>query len=61
MTRCIVIMNHADSFINIEADSIIEKDMFLLAMQGGKVAGVFDKGCVCAMYLTEKTGGKQNG
>ena len=61
MKRCIVILNHADSFINIEADSIVEKDTFLLAMQDGKVVGAFDKGCVCAMYLTEKTGGKQNG
>lgn len=61
MKRCIVILNHADSFINIEADSITEKDTFLLAMQDDKVVGTFDKGCVCAMYLTEKTGGKQNG
>ena len=61
MKRCIVILNHADSFINIEADSIDEKDTFLIAVQSGKIAGVFDKGCVCAMYLTEKTGGKQNG
>lgn len=61
MKRCIVVLNHADSFINIEADIIDEKDTFLLAMQGGKVVGAFDKGRVCAMYLTEKTGGKQNG
>lgn len=56
MTRCIVIMNHADSFINIEADGIEEKDSFLLATLGSKTVGVFDKGCVCGMYLTEKTG-----
>lgn len=56
MKHCIVILNHADSFINLEADHIENKDTFFFALQGNNVVGVFDKGCVVGMYLTEKTG-----
>lgn len=56
MKRCIVILNHADSFINLEADRIEDKDTFFIALQGDNVVGVFDKGCVVGMYLTEKIG-----
>ena len=54
MKRCVVYMNNHDGFINLEADRMTESDEFFIVLNGKEIVGVFDKGCILAIYLSEK-------
>jgi hypothetical protein len=58
MTKLIVIYREGDapSYVNINADSIINKDGFMFAYAGHELVGAFDMGVVDMVYLSEEGG-----
>jgi hypothetical protein len=52
MTRCYI--EKRDGYQNIPADRIEESGDYFIVMRGEKVVGVFDKGVVMSIVLTEK-------
>jgi hypothetical protein len=55
MKRCVVKFNKTE-FCNIEADMISREDSIVFVHRGTELVGVFDLGCVDAIYLTAKKG-----
>ena len=54
MKRCVVQFTGGE-FCNIEADRLVaaSDEHIIMAMKGEEIVGVFDLGCVLALYLSE--------
>lgn len=55
MKRCVVQFTGGE-FCNIEADRLVaapSDEHIIMAMKGEEIVGVFDLGCVLAIYLSE--------